>query len=186
LRPGSRRRPNTSKKEDPSRLLAVGFVWRPHGVAGELSVEPLGDSPDLFKAGATLLWIAGASVRELKLSSKRLHGKRLLLSFEGIGDREEADRLSAGVLCLPADRLPRMPEDFYWSHELEGWTCEDPSGQPLGTVRRLDQTVAGGQLTLATPGGREVLVPFVRPIVVAVDRASRRIVLDPPEGLMQL
>jgi 16S rRNA processing protein RimM len=133
-----------------------------------------------------MLWIAGASVRELTLSSKRSHGKRLLLSFEGVEGREEADRLSGGVLCLPADRLPQTPEDFYWSHELEGWACEDPSGRPLGTVRRLEQTAAGGQLTLGTPGGREVLVPFVRPIVVALDRASRRIVLDPPGGLMEL
>lgn len=161
-------------------------MWRSHGVAGEVSVERLGDSPDPFEPGAALLWIAGSRVRELTLSSKRRHGKRLLLSFEGVGDREEAERLSGGVLCLPPDRLPPVPEDFYWSHELEGWTCEDPSGRALGTVRRLEQTVAGGQLTLATASGREVLVPFVRPIVVVLDRVSRRIVLDPPEGLMEL
>jgi 16S rRNA processing protein RimM len=53
-------------------------------------------------------------------------------------------------------------------------------------VRDLEETPAGPQLTLDSPGGKEVLVPFVHPIVVEIDRRDRRIVLDPPEGLMDL
>ena len=41
-------------------------------------------------------------------------------------------------------------------------------------------------LSVDVGGGREALVPFVHPIVVDVDRAARRIVLDPPEGLLEL
>jgi 16S rRNA processing protein RimM len=146
----------------------------------------MGGSPDPFERGVELLWIGGGRVRELRLSGRRPHGERLLLSFEGITDVEAARRLSGGALCLPGERLPRGPEDFYWTHELQGFVCEDPSGNPLGRVRLLEETVAGPQLTLLTGEGREVLVPFVRPIVVSVEVDSRRIILDLPEGLMEL
>ena len=75
---------------------------------------------------------------------------------------------------------------FYYSHQLEGWRCEDRQGRLAGIVRSLEQTVAGPLLAIETPSGREALVPFVAPIVVSVDEAGRRIVIDPPEGLLEI
>ena len=167
-------------------MFAVGYVHRPHGLNGEVSVEKLGDAADPFRPGGALLWISGDRTMDLKLSGSRVHGKRWLLSFEGIGDVEAARELSGGVLAVAGEDLPDVPDDFFWSHQVEGWSCRDRSGRSLGSVRRLEETPAGPQLTLETREGREILVPFVRPIVVEVDRESRRIVLDPPEGLTEL
>ena len=166
-------------------MFAVGFVHRPHGLAGEVSVEKVADSGGgLFDAGERLFWIRGQSRRELKIASSRTHGERWLISFEGIRDADSARELAGGALCL--ENLPEQPSDFYWSHDVRGFRCEDRAGRRLGDVRDLEETAAGPQLTLEAPGGKEVLVPFVSPIVVEVDRENRRIVLDPPEGLMDL
>jgi 16S rRNA processing protein RimM len=89
-------------------------------------------------------------------------------------------------LCVARERLPQVPADFYWTHELKDWRCEDPSGGTLGVVGLLEETPGGPQLTLRTPGGKEVLVPFVRPMVVEIDRERKRLVLDLPEGLLDL
>ena len=170
----------------PSSLVAVGVVRRPHGLAGEVSVEPLGDFADAFRPGASYVWKSASRRREVKLSGKRGHSGRMLLSFEGITDVAAARELAGGVLCVPPERLPDRPADFYGNDEVEGWRCEDPAGQLLGAVRLLEETPAGPQLTLRTPAGKEVLVPFVRPLVVAIDAPSKRIVLDLPEGLIDL
>jgi 16S rRNA processing protein RimM len=167
-------------------MFAVGYVHRPHGLKGEVSVEKLGNAADPFRPGAALVWISGDKRLDLKLSGSRVHGERWLLSFEGIGDVDTARGLSGGVLGIAREDLGDVPEDFFWSHEVEGWNCRDRSGRSLGSVRRLEETPAGPQLTLETGEGREILIPFVRPIVVEIDRESRRIVLDPPEGLMEL
>jgi len=53
-------------------------------------------------------------------------------------------------------------------------------------VRGLERTAAGPLLSIETPSGREALVPFVDPIVVAVHEEERRIVIDPPDGLLDL
>ena len=176
----------TKQEESQSSLLAVGVVGRRHGLDGEVSVEPLEVFASLFEAGARFTWKDGDRVRELTLAAGRKHGKRLLLSFEGIEDPETARGLTGGLLCVPRERLPRISPDFYWTHELEGWRCEDPAGGTLGIVRLLEETPAGPQLTLETPGGKEALVPFVRPMVVEIDRDGKRIVLDLPEGLLDL
>ncbi|HKA37687.1 MAG TPA: ribosome maturation factor RimM [Thermoanaerobaculia bacterium] len=167
-------------------MFAVGYVHRPHGLNGEVSVERIADAGNPFEAGEGLVWILGDRRRDLKVSSSRPHAGRWLVSFEGIGDVEAARDLSGGALCVEAEGLPEAGPDFWWSHELEGWTCEDGGGAKLGTVKQLEETPAGPRLTLETPEGREVLVPFVRPIVVEIDRGGRRIVLDPPVGLMEL
>jgi 16S rRNA processing protein RimM len=168
------------------RLIAVGIVGRRHGLAGEVSLESLGDFAGLFEPGARFTWKAGNRARELKVAARRQQGRRLILSFEGIADPEAARELTGGVLCVPRERLPGIAPDFYWTHEIEGWRCEDLAGGALGIVGLLEETPAGPQLTLEAPGGKRVLVPFVRPLVVEIDRDGRRIVLDLPEGLMDL
>jgi len=73
-----------------------------------------------------------------------------------------------------------------YGHRIEGWRCEDVSGRLAGIVRGLERTAAGPLLSIETPSGREALVPFVDPIVVAVHEEERRIVIDPPDGLLDL
>jgi 16S rRNA processing protein RimM len=147
-------------------------------------VEIRTDFPAQFSPGRELLWALGSETRKLTLASARPHGGRLLLAFEGVTDFEGARRLSGGDLGVAETTEP--PPDYYYGFEVEGWRCEDPLGRPLGTAESLEGTPAGPLLSVRTRSGRSALVPFVRPIVVEVNRAARRIVLDPPEGLMEL
>jgi len=151
-----------------------------------VSVEPATDFPERFAAGLQLLWRHAGESKPLTLRAARPHGRRLLLTFEGIGDIAAARELAGGELHVPAERAVPAPEGFYYSHEVEGWMCLDPDGRELGRVTRLEETAAGPLLAIERPGKKTALVPFVRPIVAEIDRASRRIVLDPPAGLMEL
>lgn len=158
---------------------------RPHGLAGEVSVEILTDFPERFRPGAEVLWTLGDRTRGLLISEARPHGRGWLLRFEGVAGVDEARGLSGGELSVSEDRAASAPPGFYYSHRLRGWLCEDARGRRLGTVAGLERTAAGSMLTLAVDG-REVLVPFVEGIVVRVDEERERIVLDPPEGLLEL
>jgi 16S rRNA processing protein RimM len=169
-----------------SELLVVGVVQRPHGLAGEVSTEILTDFPQRFAPGTPLVWRRGNELRTVTLSGVRPHGGRLLLSFDGISDADAARALQGGELCVPREAAFPAGEDFYYAHEVRGWTCEDPSGRVLGSVTDLGGSPAGPVLTVETAPGREALVPFVHGIVVRVDRERRRIVIDAPEGLLDL
>jgi 16S rRNA processing protein RimM len=167
-------------------LLLVGRVMRPHGLSGEVSTEILTDFPERFAPGASFLWQRGGEQRRLRLASARPHGRRYLLAFEGVGDAEGARSLCGGELAVPESEAVPAPEGFYFSHEIRGWRCENPEGAALGVATGLDNSPAGPLLSVDTGAGRTALVPFVHGIVVRVDRQRRTIVLDPPEGLMEL
>lgn len=169
-----------------SSLLVVGIVRRPHGLAGELSVEVTSSFPQRFVPGLSLTWRRGAAERAVTVLSARAHGKRMLLTLEGISDLASAQALSGGDLCVARETAFGAPEGFHYSHELAGMPCEDPQGALLGHVVSLEETAAGPLLEIDTTQGRRVLVPFVDTIVVSIDREQRRIVLDPPEGLLDL
>jgi len=155
-------------------------------MTGEVSVEPATDFPERFAAGAVLQWRREHNERELTVASARPDGSRILVRFEGVEDAAAARVLAGGDLSVPEEDAVAPPEDFYYGHEVEGWRCEDREGRALGTAHRLERTAGGPMLLVDTGRPEPVSIPFVRPIVVTVERAGRRIVLDPPDGLMEL
>ncbi len=153
---------------------------------GELSVHLLTEFAERLAPGASLSWERDGRRRELRIRSVRPHGTRLLVAFEGVESREGASELAGGKLTVESDRLPPSEPDFLYSHQIEGWVCENVAGEFLGRARELERTAAGPMLSVERPDGGEALVPFRWPIVIHVDRQAQRIVLDPPEGLLEL
>lgn len=142
--------------------------------------------PNRFVEGLDLLWRSGGVERELTVVSARPGGSRLLVRFDGVEDAAAARSLAGGELSVSESDAVEAPEDFYYSHRLEGWRCVDRQGRPLGRVVKLEESVGGAMLSVAALAGGTVAIPFTRPIVVSVEPEAERIVLDPPEGLMDL
>jgi 16S rRNA processing protein RimM len=164
-------------------LVVVGRIGPPHGVRGAVLVQPLTDSPgERFAAGSTVL-TGGAT---LTVVSSRWHGSRLIVQFAGIADREAADALHGTELHVPASSRPALddPNDFY-DTDLIGLAASTVDGAALGPVRDVVHAPAGDYLVVEVEG-RERLVPFVAAIVPSVDVAGGRVVVDPPEGLLDL
>lgn len=167
-------------------MLAVGRIRKPHGLSGEVSVEVWTDFPERFAAGVPLVWRGAGGERSLVLEGVRGHRDQMLLRFQGVNDVDAARALQGGELLVAEEDAHPAPGDFFYEHEIRGFACEDADGRALGVASGLERTPAGPMLSLDVGSGREALVPFVHPIVVTVDRAARRIVLDPPEGLLEL
>jgi 16S rRNA processing protein RimM len=110
----------------------------------------------------------------------------MLLRFENVSGVDAARALSGGELAVAESDAFPAPEGFHYAHEIRGWPCDDETGRPLGEAAELETTAAGPLLTVRTPEGKLVLVPFVAGIVVRVDSRAKRIVLDPPGGLFEL
>jgi 16S rRNA processing protein RimM len=167
--------------------VAVGRVAKAHGVGGELAVDVHTDEPDArFVADAVLLaQLRDGTRRALTVISARRHGERLLVRFAEVPTRDVAEALRGALLLVDVAELPPSedPDEFY-DHELEGLEARLADGTRVGTVLEVAHGPGGDLLVLKLDGGREALVPFVRAIVPEVDVPGRRVVLDPPEGLL--
>jgi 16S rRNA processing protein RimM len=102
----------------------------------------------------------------------------------GVTTREEAEALKGTRLYAPRDRLPPLADDEFYHADLIGLDAFDTGGARLGTVRAVLDHGAGDILEIARPGQPDLLLPFTRAAVPTVDLMGRRIVADPPEGLL--
>ena len=108
-------------------------------------------------------------------------------AFAGIHDRDLAEALRRVELCVDsADLPPPADPDEYHDFQLVGLTAVDRAGEEIGEVVRVDHAPAADLLVLRRPGGRTALVPFVTAMVPEVDLPGGRVVITPPEGLLDL
>ncbi|QSB17424.1 ribosome maturation factor RimM [Natronosporangium hydrolyticum] len=173
-------------------MLTIGRIVRPHGVRGEVVVEVATDEPtQRYAVGAVLgakpptdTVVAPATLR---VAGARPHQGRLIVAFEGVADRDAAERLRGVLLRVESGELPAPvdPEEFL-DHQLEGLAVVTVAGESVGTVLRVDHAPAADLLVVSRPAGGTALVPFVTAIVPEVDLDGGRLVVDPPAGLLEL
>ena len=186
-------------------LLVVGQIGKPHGIRGEVSVVVRTDEPEeRFVPGSVFVTevprdrrvstgpAAVAGVRfevpkQLVLEQIRWHQGRGIAQFENIYDRNVAEELRGVYLQVDsADvALPDDPDEFL-DHQLIGLRVESADGTLHGTVDRIDHAPASDMIVLRKAGGGTALIPFVTAMVPTVDVAGGRIVVDLPEGLLDL
>jgi len=164
------------------RYLAVGRIARAHGLKGEVSVLPLSQVETRFERGSRLFASEGND-RPLVVSSSRQHGKRLLVIFEGVVDRDGAEALQGPYLFVPAPEAPSLPDGEYWTHELIGCEVVTEGGRTLGRLREVIHTRANDVWSVQGDEGSDVLVPALKDVVGEVDVEARRIVVREVPGL---
>lgn len=165
--------------------LRVGAIKRPHGLKGEIAVEPLGDFPERLTPGSRLMARLRAGTRELTVESARPHGTHVLMKFAGCDSIESVEGFAGGDLYAARAELSVPSPDFIFDDEVGRFRCVSVSGEPLGQAVEFERL--GPQCCLRVESsGKSILVPFVHPIVREVSRDRGLIVLDPPEGLFEL
>lgn len=176
--------------ESPTPIV-VGRVVKPHGIRGELVVDIRTDSPrQRFVPGAVFGLLYGRETRSsgsLELVAVREHAGRLLLTAEGVRSRDDAEALRGALLTVRADEVPGSedPEEFH-DQQLEGLRVELRDATTIGTVSGVLHTPAGELVRVRRDDGSETLVPFVAEIVPEVDLENARLIVDPPEGLLDV
>lgn len=165
--------------------LLIGRVIKSHGIKGEVVVDPTTDAPEVrFAVGEVLSGQQGSKKHSLTIETVRPHQKRLLIKFEEIPSRTEADSLRGTQFFAPPLDNDEDEEGFY-DHELEGLEVIH-QGEAIGSVSSVMHGPAGEILVVELHGGKEALIPFVEPIVPEVDLENGTCTITPPEGLLEL
>jgi 16S rRNA processing protein RimM len=169
-----------------SDRVCVGRIVRPQGNRGEVVVAPETDRPEeRFAVGADVVLVQDGHQRRLTVRESRAHGARWVVGFDGVTTIDAAEALRHAELVIPLDRLPALGGGAYYMHDLIGCTVETMSGTTVGEVVRMQTEVGTPLLIVATARG-ERMVPFAETICRRIDVGARRIVIDPPEGLLEL
>ena len=167
-------------------MAVVGRIARPHGIRGQVIVNVETDFPEQrFRPGAEVFVQRGGAVESLTLTTVRFHQGRPLVGMGGLTRVEEAQALSGLELRVPADVLVQLPAGMFYRHDLVGCRVETGAGTTVGVVKGVEGTLAVSRLVVAADGG-EVLIPLVPEICTSIDADGKRIVVEPPAGLLEL
>ena len=166
-------------------MVLVGIITRPHGLRGEVAVQPETDFPEVrFAEGAVLFaWQDDAPVR-LEIDRSHGHLGRPLIGFVGREAIDDVEELSRSELRVPESALAPLPEGEYYWYQYIGAPVQTETGELLGSVVRVDPNGGGGMLVVDRGGSEEVQIPLV-PALCPVLRPDL-IVVRPPEGLLEL
>jgi 16S rRNA processing protein RimM len=179
----------------PDDLVLVGTIERPHGLRGEVVVNPLTDFGDeRFVPGAALITARAGRTPDrstvLRIDDVRWHKDRPLVLFDGVETVDDAEALRGQGLWIAASDRPALEPGLFYETDLVGCQVETVAGPAgpgtlVGTVRRVEGAPGASVLVIETPQG-EVLVPLADEICRVIDPAARRIAIDPPAGLLEL
>jgi 16S rRNA processing protein RimM len=165
--------------------VLVGTIVRPQGNRGQVIVAPETDfADDRFREGARLATRVDGSGRTLVVINRRQHQGRWVIGFEGVTTIDDAEALRGAELRIAPELLTPLPPGQFYVHDLIGCRVETHAGGMIGTVERVD--LAGSPLLVVPVKGQEVLIPLAEAICRRVDVQARLIVIDPPEGLIEL
>lgn len=166
-------------------MVIVGRIARPHGIRGEVVIDPATDFPDeRFAEGATLFAERGGVGTTLTVEAFRMHAGRPIVRFAASETMNDAEALRGLELRVPESELGELPENVWYHHQLLGSRVRTKDGRDVGTVTAISGPTERSILVIDGPDG-QALVPLVAAFCT-VDVAGKTIEIDPPEGLLEV
>ena len=170
------------------RHLSIARILRTRGNRGEVAAEILTDFPERFetlKSREVSLWKENARPFQLILESYWFHKSRIILKFQGISSISDAEALRDYELLVPREEAFSLPRGAYYQFDLLGCAVKDPRGLCYGEVKGV-VAQGSGYLLEVESSQREILIPFAEEWLVRIDVEAKEIVLNLPEGLVNL
>ncbi len=152
---------------------------------GEIYVIPYGSHPErLLELEEVDIDLSDGFVTA-QITSSSLVSDRVVFKVEGYDTPELARTLTNLDLCVTSDRLEALPEGEHYAFELEGCSVELADGQPVGELKEVENYPVSDMYVIAGNDGRKFRLPAIKEFVLQIDLQQRKIVISPPDGLLE-
>jgi 16S rRNA processing protein RimM len=173
--------------ENNDELVIVARAVRTRGLKGEVVAEVLTDFPERFETVERFFTVARDGQRkQFDLENYWFQNQRIVLKFSGYDDVESAKDLIGYEFGVPESERVALADDAFYDWELEGCLVEDKSGVMIGKVREILRTGGVELLVVENDRHHDHMIPMAASIVTEIDVSNKKIVVDPPEGLLEL
>jgi 16S rRNA processing protein RimM len=169
----------------PEELIPIGRALRPHGLKGLLRIRSdAGIDLPLKEGGIIYLQVGTKAPESFKVVSSKPQKGMSLLELEGIVTFERAETYRGAVILVEKRGLQREEDEYFW-FELIGLEVRLDTGETMGTISRIIPTGAN-DIYVVRKGKREIFVPATSEVVRTIDLESRKMIISPMEGLLDL
>ncbi|MBC7348840.1 MAG: 16S rRNA processing protein RimM [Candidatus Aminicenantes bacterium] len=165
-------------------LVSIGRIIRSEGKDGTLKIRLQPEIPREPFFRKIYLEQEG-ELREYEVESFRIVRNSPFLRLEGINSLQEAEALRGREILARVEDFPVLENGLYYDFQLLGCLVETVDGRKLGRVVELI-TMGSANLLVVEIAGKKVEIPLVAAICRQIDPAAKIIIIDPPEGLLEL
>ena len=170
-------------KED---CFYVGKIVKKYSFKGELLIKLDSDEPEIYEDMDSVFVDLRNNLVPFFIESSQLHKSELLrVKFEDVETEQDADALLKCDIYLPLEFLPKLDDDKFYFHEIIGFTVEDVNFGKVGIVKSVNDSTAQALFEIDRDG-IEILIPMNDDFIKKVDKKKKHILLDTPEGLIDL
>ncbi|NVJ63338.1 MAG: 16S rRNA processing protein RimM [Flavobacteriaceae bacterium] len=164
----------------------LGKIVSKYSFKGEVLVKLDSDDPELYESMESVFVSLRDSLVPFFIEQSRLHKSSLLrIKFEDVDSEEEADRIMGSELYLPLEFLPPLEGNKFYFHEVIGFTVIDQNFGKVGVITSINDTT-NQALFVIDHKGTEILIPINDEFLTKVDRETKTIEVNTPEGLIEL
>lgn len=171
------------QKED---CFYLGKIVKKYSFKGELLVKLDTDDPIIYTKMESVFIDKNKNLIPFFIERSSLHKSTLLrVKFEDIDSEEGADKLLKSELYLPLEFLPQLTGNKFYYHEIFGFEAEDLSFGLIGIIKGVNDSTNQAILEIDR-NGSEILIPLIDDFIKSVDREQKKIILEVPEGLIDI
>ena len=167
------------------KLVPLGEIVATHGIAGWLKLKPYNPQSSSLSSIQEIFLEKGGVCSPHRLFGVKPHKRNLLLLLQGVETIDEAKKWIGAILCVADDQLPSLAPGEYYYYQVVGFEVFDTHGERIGTIARI-WSKPGGDLYVVQGEAKEYLIPAVRGVIEKIDLAAGRMIINPPEGLLDL
>jgi 16S rRNA processing protein RimM len=167
------------------RLVPLGEIVTTHGIEGWLKLKPYNPDSAIFSSAQKVFLERGEVCSTHFLEASRIHKNRFLLKLRAIDSIEEAKKWVGWVLSVGEDQLQALNPGEYYYYQALGLDVFDLEGRWVGVVTQV-WPKEGGDLYVVTAASKDYLIPAVKAVVEKVDLRERKMIINPPAGLLDL
>lgn len=158
-------------------FITIGKIIAPHGVRGDVRIYPITDFPDRF-LDMDECYI---DKKKFTITSARFHKQFVLMTFEGIKDRNAAELLVQKEVQVKHEDLVPLPEGRYYIFDIIGLTVYDTENNELGILSDVLQPGSNDVYVVDQEDGKQLLLPAIKDVIIQVDIENKKMVVNPPE-----
>lgn len=166
--------------------MRVGFVRRAHGIAGEIEIETFDPQSDALSKGTSVRIGGEDASAARRVLAVRTTSKNLLVKLERVLNRNDAEAVRGKSVDVERASLPKPKKGEAYVVDLIGYAVETAGGAMVGKLVGMEEGGGNGLLVVAAADGKQHRIPSVPQIVLRFEHERRVVVIDPPEGLLEL
>ncbi|HEY0046792.1 MAG TPA: ribosome maturation factor RimM [Flavobacterium sp.] len=164
----------------------LGKIAKKFSFKGEVLVYLDTDEPELYENLESVFVECNKHLVPFFITSSSLHKNDFLrVRFEDVNNEEEADAIMGNHVYLPISMLPKLSGDKFYFHEVIGFEIEDKRLGVVGKIVSINDSAAQPLFEVLN-GEIEILIPMIDQFLVKIDRDKKKVLMDLPEGLIEM